>query len=177
MRRRILTVILAAALGLATVAMLAGCGQIIGNVVKGAAEKATGVSVNEQNGATTITGKNGQVQIGTEKNKLADGFPAEFPIWPGATITSSSKVTGPQGGTYTAELTTSDSVDTVLKGYKDKLTSAGYKIQSQASGSSGNGAGGIITFQGGSTTSGGGALTVAQKDGSTVISVILNVKK
>ena len=173
MRTRMIAVVLALAL-VATAVVLSGCDQIIGNAVKGAVEKQTGVKVDEKGGTISVQGKDGESMTigGTESGKLSEGFPTEFPQYPGATVKTSAKVTTGAGSMFTAEWTTTDSVDTVLKSYEEKLKTAGYEIVSSASSAEG---GGVITFK---TTNQEGAVTVS-KSGSgsdTTIAAVITVK-
>jgi hypothetical protein len=172
MRMRMIAVVLAIALA-ATAVVLAGCDQIIGNAVKGAVEQQTGVKVDEKGGTVSVQGKDGESMTigGTQDGKLSEGFPTEFPQYTGATVKTSAKVTTGQGSMYTAEWTTTDSVDTVLKSYEEKLKAAGYEIVSSASGAGG---GGVVTFKNATQE---GAVTVSTgSGGGTTIAAVITVK-
>jgi hypothetical protein len=171
MRKRMIAVAIVLALA-ATMLVLAGCDQIIGNAVKGAVEKQTGVKVDKNGNTISVQGKDGEsVTIGgTQEGKLSEGFPTEFPQYAGATVKSSAKVTTGAGSMYTAEWKTTDPVSTVLTGYEEKLKAAGYTIVSSASSAEG---GGVITFKNANQE---GAVTVSSASGSTTIAAVITVK-
>jgi hypothetical protein len=171
MRTRMITLMLVLAMA-ASAVVLSGCDQLIGNAVKGAVEQQTGVKVDEKGGTISVQGKDGTSMTvgGTQQGKLSEGFPTEFPQYAGATVKSSAKVSTAQGSVYTAEWTTTDAMDVVLKTYEEQLKTAGYEIVSSASSA---GSGGVITFK---TTNQEGAVTVSSGTGGTTIGAVITVK-
>jgi hypothetical protein len=173
MRRRTIAVVVLVVVLAATAVVLAGCDQIVGNAVKGAVEQQTGVKVDEKGGTVSIQGKDGQsVTVGgTQDGKLSEGFPTEFPQYPGATVKSSAKVTTAEGSMFTAEWTTTDPVDTIIKSYEEKLKAAGYEVTSSASSTTG---GGVVSFKNAKQE---GAVTVSTaSSGGTTIAAVITVK-
>ena len=125
MRVRVTAILLALALVAAAVA-LAGCDQIIGNAVKGAVQQGTGVKIDKNGNQVTVQGSNGEsVTVGGSQGTLSEGFPTEFPQYTGATLKSSAKVSTPAGTVYTAEWTTADSPDVVMKDLRDQAQGRG----------------------------------------------------
>jgi hypothetical protein len=171
MRTRMIAAVLVLSMA-ATAVVLTGCGQIVGNAVKGAVEQQTGVKVDEKGGTISVQGKDGTSMTvgGTQQGKLSEGFPTEFPQYAGATVKSSAKVSTAQGSVYTAEWTTTDPMSAVLKAYEEQLKTAGYEIVSSASSAEG---GGVVTFK---TATQQGAVTVSSGSGSTTIAAIITVK-
>jgi len=117
--RLVLSVALVAAM-FATV----GCDAI----AKKAVEGATGISVDEGDDSVTIKGDDGsETTINSGEGKLADDFPDSIPVYDG-TIVDSAGMTANGASTWTASITTNDSVDDVKAWYKDELEAEGWKI-------------------------------------------------
>lgn len=122
--RTCLKLLAVATLALAVVGAT-GCDRLIGAAVKGAAEKATGVSVDEQSNSVTFKGEGGEATVG-EGATLPDGFPEEVPVYDGD-ITTSLKTTD----AYTVGIDTSDSPSEVFDWYKDALSTEGWTIKQE----------------------------------------------
>lgn len=105
-----------------------GCGALLERGAKEAVERETGVKVDEDGGKVKIETDKGTIEAESGEGKLAEGFPAEFPIYEPATVKSSTKASTPQGTAYTAALETSDDQAKVAAFYKTTLPQKGYKI-------------------------------------------------
>jgi len=70
------------------------------------------------------------------KGALADGFPANVVLWPGAEITSSAVAKTPQGENWSATLLTKDAYEPVREGMAVGLQKAGWTVESQNFGTS-----------------------------------------
>jgi hypothetical protein len=116
-------------LALSLVFVLTGCSSLTETVTKKAVEKTTGVSVDKDNGKVKVKTKEGEAEIEAGKNKLPDGFPENFPIYEGAKIASSTKMTIDQGTSYSVQLDVDDSVSKVGEYYKKALPDAGYTVE------------------------------------------------
>jgi hypothetical protein len=60
--------------------------------------------------------------------QLPEGFPADFPIYQGATITAAGRINPGQGDIYAIAMETTDAADTVRSFYKDRLAVAPWEI-------------------------------------------------
>lgn len=117
--RLVLSVALVAAM-FATV----GCDAIARKAVEGA----TGISVDESDDSVTIKGEDGsETTVNSGEGKLADGFPDSIPVYEG-TVGDSAGMTANGASTWTASITTSDSIDEVKTWYKDELEAGGWEI-------------------------------------------------
>ncbi len=100
--------------------------------IEGAIENRTGVKTNltdlEKGKVTFTDSKTGaKVDIGT--GKVPDNFPKDFPLYPGAKVTSA--LSGAQSGKnngFWLTLSTPDSVDKVTAFYKTELAKNGWTI-------------------------------------------------
>ncbi|CAN5289706.1 hypothetical protein BH10PAT1_BH10PAT1_2260 [soil metagenome] len=108
-------------------------GIIIKKLISGAIQQKTGVTVNvddiNQGKLTYTDPKTGQtLNIGA--NKIPDGFPKDFPVYPGSTVTSSlsGSQTGQENG-YWLTLTTNDSAEKVTAYYETNFEKEGWKTQ------------------------------------------------
>lgn len=116
-------VVLAIALVFAAVAV-GGCGTI----AKKAVEGATGVKVDNNGDSVTIKGDDGsESTISTADGKLADDFPDPVPVYDGD-ITDSTVFSNGGVSQWTANLTTSDSIDDVKAFYEQRLEAEGWKV-------------------------------------------------
>ncbi len=131
MRLRVLCVLCVAALVLVP---LTGC-QV---AAKKAAEKATGVEVNQDQSKVTVTGKDGEkVEIqGGDDASLPDGFPQDVPVYKDATVKMGNSITSEGKTTYSAILQTGDDVNTVSAWYKDALPKEGWTLEGDMSSNS-----------------------------------------
>src|SRR5258706_15106199 len=103
-------------------------------LISGVIESKTGVKTNLkdiENGKMTFTdSKTGaKVDIGT--GKVPDTFPKDFPVYPGAKVTSSlaGAASGKNNG-FWLTLSTGDALDTVAMYYKNQLVANGWTIGS-----------------------------------------------
>ncbi len=101
-------------------------------IISGVIESKTGVKTNLkdiENGKMTFTdSKTGaKVDIGT--GKVPDTFPKDFPVYPGAKVTSSlsGAASGKNNG-FWLTLSTGDALDKVTEYYKKQLVANGWTI-------------------------------------------------
>lgn len=96
--------------------------SIISGVTNGA------VDVDTKNNSVTITGEDGTTT--TIGSKLPNNFPSDIPVYPGATVTSSSVTNGDaESVTSSATLSTSDSLEKVKAYYDGQLSKDGWTQQ------------------------------------------------
>ncbi len=158
--------LLVAVLVLSSMFMLAGCSRLTETATKKAVEKSTGVSVDEEEGKVKVRTKEGEAELEAGENKLPDGFPDDFPIYKGAKVASSTKMTLDQGTSYTVQLEAKESVSTVADYYKEALPDAAYKIEGTME-TDGN-----VMY----TLEGGGIVQVMDQQGKTKIQITLMEK-
>ncbi len=122
--RRSLGVVLAA-LAVAALVAMSGCQA----VAQKAVESATGVKVNKDGNSVSVQGNDGQsVTIG-QSNKLPDGFPEDVPVYDPATVTNSMSLASDKGSTFSVQLETEDTVETVSAWYDTELKGKGWTIK------------------------------------------------
>jgi hypothetical protein len=64
----------------------------------------------------------------TTTAQLPEGFPADFPIYEGATITAAGRINPGQGDIYAIGMETTDAADAVRSFYEDRLAVAPWEI-------------------------------------------------
>lgn len=99
-------------------------------LLQGAIENRTGVKTNLsdiEKGKLTLTDQKTGAQVDIGSGKIPDNFPKDFPIYPGAKVTSvlSGSQQGQSNG-FWVTLTTSDGLDKVATYYKDSLKTNGW---------------------------------------------------
>ena len=100
--------------------------------IEGAIQQKTGVDVsNVQNGKMTFTDSKTGAKVDIGGGSVPDTFPKDFPLYPGAKVTSSlsGAQTGKSSG-YWLTMTTSDSVDKVSAFYSSQLAANGWTLAS-----------------------------------------------
>ena len=134
---------------------------------------------------SAITG--GKVGIGGDKNKvtlksdegefsfqeggkLPDGFPSDFPVYPGAKITSSWTSSGDDSKGISVVLETSDAPTKVADYYKTNIESKGWKTTASFSSE------GTTTYSFEKGTTNGFVGIAKGEEGKTNISVTIGVK-
>lgn len=139
-------------------------------IIQGTIESKTGVKTNLsdiENGKMTFTDPKTGATVDIGSGKLPDNFPKEFPVYPGAKVTSA--LSGAQSGSdngFWVTLSTADSLDKVNTYYKNQLASGGWTI--------------TTTFTAGDTTTQtvkkgvwNGSLAVTRASGSTETQVVI----
>jgi hypothetical protein len=140
-------------------------------IAQKAAEKATGVKVDQSTGKTTITGPNGQsATLSTDSGKLPDGLPANIPVYAGP-IQGSTAITTPEGKSYQFVVKTPDNISTVLDWYKTQLADKGWTVEAAAT--MGGDKQGLVSAKNGTAQI---AVTLDASSGSTEIHTITTVK-
>jgi hypothetical protein len=143
-------VLLALALG------ATGCGAII----KGVAEKATGVKVDESGDNMTVTGADGQSVTVGEGAELPDGFPTDVPLYEGKIVTSVKTDTG-----FMVSLETPDEATTIYDWYQTEIEAEGWTKKTEMS----TPEGGLIAAEKGTSTLGVNIGYSASDKKSTII--------
>lgn len=104
------------------------------NLIQGAIESKTGIKTDLsdiEKGKMTITDTKTGATVDVGSNKIPDAFPKDFPVYPGAKVTSS--LTGAQSGRndgFWLTLSTPDAVDKVASYYKSQLAGNGWTVES-----------------------------------------------
>jgi len=141
---------------------LAGCAS----AAEKAAEDATGVEIETDDGSVSVETDDGSVTVDEEGVELPAGFPSDVPVYDGTITTAWEDA---EGGGYQFAISTADSVPDVIDWYKGKLTDAGWTV----SASSADDTSGMISASNASFDlylgAGGG-------DGTTDISQSVNAK-
>ncbi len=95
-------------------------------------ENKTGVNISDaEQGKMTFTDEKTGAKVDIGSNKVPDTFPKDFPIYPGAKVTSS--LSGAEAGEnsgFWLTMTSSDSVEKVTAFYKTELAKKGWKVDS-----------------------------------------------
>lgn len=108
--------------------------QIGTGLVEKAIESKTGVKTNIEDlekGKMTFTDEKTGAKVDIGTNEVPDTFPKDFPLYPGAKVTSS--LSGEQSGKsngFWLTMTSQDSADKVLAFYKTELAKNGWTIES-----------------------------------------------
>lgn len=100
--------------------------------IQGVIENRTGIKTNlndVENGKMTFTDTKTGAKVDVGGGTVPDTFPKDFPLYPGAKVTSSLSGTqsGKNGG-FWLTMTTGDSVDKVTAFYKSQLAAKGWTI-------------------------------------------------
>jgi hypothetical protein len=133
--RRIVTLGLVAALALGVVISMTGCGMIAQKATEAAVEGATGVKVDSNKQTITTTDKDGNTtELSSKEGAYPDGFPSDFPQYPGGVIEAGLKGTTNGADSFTVIVNTPDSAADVFKFYVDGLEKAGWKIDQKMDG-------------------------------------------
>lgn len=92
--------------------------------------KGSNGAVNVEGGGKKVTysGEGGEFSLDLQTDKLPEGFPADFPVYPGAKLTStwSAKDNNGQGTSVVWE--SSDTVGKISEFYKTDLEAKGWKV-------------------------------------------------
>lgn len=174
MRSRIVVIGLVVVLA-AGVLLTTGCQQLVGNAIKGAVEKQTGVKVDQSNGQVTVQGSNGEsVTVGGAEGKLPEGFPADFPVWAGAKVKTGGKVANPTGTIYSVVWTSTDPLTKVSSEYTDAIKAAGFTVKNEVENTTGQNQAKVLQLEKGTDNV---LVTMTDKNGETEITVIYTQKK
>jgi hypothetical protein len=124
--------------------------------------------------STTIKGSDGtEITTNNNEGKLADGFPANIPVYKG-TIVDSGSLTVNGASTWTASIETADRVDDIKAFYKDGLAAEGWTVTSEIDQNDTSG-GRLVAYQ---AENGNSTLTVSISllDGKTTIALMAGTK-
>lgn len=94
--------------------------------------KMSGQAVNVEDGGKKISvdSKDGEFSYSAE-GKLPEGFPVDFPIYPGAKLTNSWTADTDDGKGISVVWESKDTAETVKNFYKEKLAAGGWTIESE----------------------------------------------
>lgn len=127
------------------------------------------VKVSDGGKKISYSGKEGEFSFETE-GKLPEGFPSDFPLYPGAKISSSWNASSEESKGYSLILETEAKPGEVDKYYKEELVKKGWKITSQFTDQESF----TYTFEKGSLN---GLVGIAVgEEGKTAISVTIGAK-
>lgn len=125
------------AIGCVALLFLIGAGSTIffrffaKKAIEGVIQNKTGVNVSDvQNGKMTFTDTKTGAKVDIGSGKVPDNFPKDFPLYPGAKVTSA--LSGAQAGKnngFWLTMSTPDSVDRVTAFYKSQLATNGWTIE------------------------------------------------
>lgn len=133
--RRFAVLGLIAVLTLAAVMALTGCAKIAQKATEAAVEKTTGVKVDNTNQTITTTDKEGnKTELSAKEGSYPDGFPSDFPQYPGGKVDSALKGTSNGQDSFTVIVKTSDAPKDVYKWYLAELEKSGWKIDQKMDG-------------------------------------------
>lgn len=140
------------------------------NLVEKAIESKTGVKTNIsdlEDGKMTFTDSKTGAKVNIGSGEVPDTFPKDFPLYPGAKVTSSlSGAQTGEGSGFWLTLSTADALDKVSDFYKKELADKGWTTQSSFSAND-------TTTQGIKKGSWQGSLSVGKSDSETQIIIIL----
>lgn len=173
MRRPAALVLIVTSALLATVA-LTGCARVAQKATETAVEKATGVKVDAQNQTVTSTDAEGNTtEFSAKEDEYPEGFPADFPQYAGATISSALKGTVNDAESFTVILRTPDAPKQVYEWYLAEFETGGWKVEQKMDGTTADTAfGSIAVAKGG--LKGGVTLSRANDETATAIMIGLN---
>jgi hypothetical protein len=99
-------------------------------IVQGVIENKTGINVSDaEKGKVTFTDAKTGTKVDIGSGKVPDAFPKDFPLYPGAKVTSamSGAEAGKSNG-FWLTMTTADSPDKVAAFYKAQFAGSGWTI-------------------------------------------------
>jgi hypothetical protein len=170
--RRFTTLALVLALVLAAVA-LSGCGAIAQKATEAAVEKTTGVKVDTNSGTITTTDKDGnQSTLSTAEGSYPDGFPSDFPQYPGGTVDSGLKSTTDGQDAFTVIVTTPDAAKDVYDWYTAELEKGGWKIDQSMDGTNSDPAFASISVSKGDQK---GGVTISRDTDKNITSIMIGL--
>lgn len=142
-------------------------------VIQGAIENRTGIKANLgdlENGKMTFTDTKTGAKVDVGTGKVPDNFPKDFPLYPGAKVTSalSGAEAGKNNG-FWLTMTTGDSVDKVTAFYKNGFATGGWTVDSTFTS-------GATTTQAVKKTGWSGSLAVSASGNETQIVIILGAE-
>jgi hypothetical protein len=129
--RKILIIVVTISLGLFMLFSLSSCGageKAAEKIIEKAIEEESGGEVDITGETVTIKTDEGESVIGIGA-ELPEGFPADVPVYPDMTITSSSKTSMDNKETFSFTADASVPGDEVVSWYKSELT--GWNIDSE----------------------------------------------
>ncbi len=124
---------------------------------------------------TVVTIEATQAVPGADVNgELAEGLPADLPLWPGADVRSSTAASD----AYTLALVTTEKFDDVVPGLAAGFERAGWEVMEELAGDEGSEAGTasaspratVLTVSG---AAGGGIVTVTEGEGAVLIEYVI----
>lgn len=149
-----------------------GCSKVAEEATEKAIEKGTGEDVEVDEGGKNIKVKTeeGTVEMETGKTELPEGFPSDFPIYEGAEVISSTKMTQEGSEGYQVVFSIDEEKSTVKEFYEKKLPEVGYPISARVE------SGEEVQFYLGEEKK-GGWMFITGSEGKTELTVWLAIEK
>lgn len=145
-------------------------GKMADGLYSSFASKLLGGKVTIDKEGEKLTLKDGDNKVTIESGgKVPDGFPADFPLYPGAKVTGSWSTTGEKGVGISVVLETSEELGKVNDYYKAELPKAGWTITANFTAPES----GTFSFAKGDKQ---GFMGVTQSSGKSTISVTIGPK-
>ncbi len=158
---------------LMTAAALAGCATIAQKATEAAVENATGVKVDTDAGTITTTDEEGnQSTLSAAEGTYPDGFPSDFPEYPGATVDSGLKSTTEGKEAFTVIATTPDEAKAVYDWYLAELETSGWKVDQSMDGTNSETAFASISFSKGEMK---GGITISRDTDKNLTSIMIGL--
>lgn len=156
---------------------LAGCqsvsdkiGEKVGEEIAGGI---VGGNVEVDGDAVTIETDQGNITMDSSEGELPEEFPADFPIYDGAKVDSTSSLSSGTEKTFYVNLISEDEPKEVYEWYKSEFESEGWTIDGDMFLTDDSGASGLLSVKKDPMN---GTLTVGKGSENTEMGVILVVK-
>lgn len=168
--KKVLIVVVAVLLALG----LVGCKAASEEVAEKIAGDVIGGDVEVKDDEVTIETDDGAVSISGEDGALPDDFPADFPLYPQAKVSSSSRMAGGDDVSFYIGWTSADDPLDVYDWYVEKSAAAGWTITSDMKFTDAGTAGGLLSMNKDAAQA---QLAVNAADAGAEISLILTMPK
>ncbi len=114
----------------AALLVLAGCSSLNPPGTKAASSEATSGTAEQTSGTVQVTTPGGATtSLPGKEGETPAGLPSDIPLYTNGVKTGSVLNTPTGGKAYTVQMTTGDSVEAVVKNYRDALHGKGYTIK------------------------------------------------
>lgn len=144
------------------------------SVGRKAAERATGVKVDQDGEKVTVETDEGTAEVSTgESNELPEGFPKDLPVYDG-TITNQSRVKTGDATIYTVLLATDDAFDDVVSWYDSEIPDSGWTEEGSYSTESGGIRNAAFQLKKGDLTA---TINVQLEDGEPKAQIMMSVSE
>jgi len=165
-------VVLALALG------LVGCksigdkiGEEVGEEIVGGA---LGGDVEVDGDSVTLETDDGAITVEGDTGNIPEDFPAEFPLYDGLEVDSSSSISGDTDTSFYMNLLSADETADIYDWYKSEFEDGGWDITGDVNVSDDSGDTAMLTVEKGKMQ---GTLTISPEGDGTAVGIILVVTK